>query len=219
MSLRHPVRHWSPSEQDFTVCVSVFCSDTTARSRNKETWNGDRNGNQNPQWSSQVSFQTAHLKRDLNFDHRGFRFSFRWQFRVSFSRERAVCTQDTLQRTATHCSTLQHTATHICSQIFSGAGCTHTRHTATHYNATQHTATHCNTLQHTATLICSQNFSGTGCRVPFRIGLDTDTTHTKVPPNRTLISVWVCFTQKLESLWIGLDTDIRVPHTHWSPSE
>jgi len=44
----------------------------------------------NPEWSSQVSLQRAHLKRNINFDHSEFRFEFRWQFRVSFSRERAV---------------------------------------------------------------------------------------------------------------------------------
>jgi len=41
-------------------------------------------------WSSHVSFWTAHLKRDMNFDHRGFRFAFRRVFRVSSSREWAV---------------------------------------------------------------------------------------------------------------------------------
>jgi len=33
-------------------------------------------------------FQRAHLKRDMNFDHRGFRPAFRRAYRVSSSRER-----------------------------------------------------------------------------------------------------------------------------------
>ena len=46
-----------------------------------KTQNGRRNTKQNRRWSSHVSFQKAHLKtkwtrskRDLNFDHWGFRF-------------------------------------------------------------------------------------------------------------------------------------------------
>ena len=52
--------------------------------------NGHRNTKQNPRWSSQVSFQTAHLKRDFNFHHWGFRFVFWKPFRVSSSRERSI---------------------------------------------------------------------------------------------------------------------------------
>ena len=37
----------------------------------------------------QTGLVRTHLKRDMNFDHRGFWFAFRWAFRVSFSRERA----------------------------------------------------------------------------------------------------------------------------------
>jgi len=45
-----------------------------ARSRRDETRNGHR-GFRYPFWcSSQVSFRRAHLKRDKNFDYRGFRF-------------------------------------------------------------------------------------------------------------------------------------------------
>jgi len=62
----------------------------TARSREDETRNGHRNANQNSRWSFQVSFRTAHLKRAMSFDYRGFRFAFRRAFRVSSSRERAV---------------------------------------------------------------------------------------------------------------------------------
>ena len=62
----------------------------TARSQEDETRNGHRNANRNPRWSSLVSFRRAHLKRDMNFDHRGFTFAFRRAFRVSSSRERAV---------------------------------------------------------------------------------------------------------------------------------
>jgi len=50
----------------------------------------------NPRWSSQVSFLMAHLKRDLNCDHRGFRFAFRRAFRVLSSRERAIAQYETL---------------------------------------------------------------------------------------------------------------------------
>jgi len=45
----------------------------TARSVEDETRNARRSAKRHPEWSSQVSFQTAHLKRDTNFDHRGFR--------------------------------------------------------------------------------------------------------------------------------------------------
>jgi len=48
-------------------------------------WMSDANGlwnaKQDYRWSSQVSFQTAHVKRDLNFDHRGSQFTFRRGFR------------------------------------------------------------------------------------------------------------------------------------------
>jgi len=67
---------------------NILC--ITASSQEVETRNGHRNIKQNPPWSSQVSFHTAHLKRDFNFHHRGFRFVFRWPFQVSSSQERAV---------------------------------------------------------------------------------------------------------------------------------
>ena len=71
---------------------------STARSREDETLtlNGHQNrafrfAKRSARESSQVSFQMAHLKRDLNFDHRGFRCAFRRAFRVSSSRgEQAV---------------------------------------------------------------------------------------------------------------------------------
>ena len=44
----------------------------------------------NPRWSSQVSFQMAHLKRDMNFDYRRCRLAFRRAFRVASFRDRAV---------------------------------------------------------------------------------------------------------------------------------
>jgi len=65
-------------------------SGCTARSRKNVNRNGHLNGHPNPRWSSQVSFQTAHLKRNLKFDHGGFRSPFWWQFQVSFLRYRAV---------------------------------------------------------------------------------------------------------------------------------
>jgi len=62
----------------------------TANSVEDETRNARRNAKQNPEWSSRVSFQTAYLKRDMNFDNRGFRLAFQRAFRVSSSTERAV---------------------------------------------------------------------------------------------------------------------------------
>ena len=69
--------------------------------------------NKNPRWSSQVSFQTAHLKRDMNLDHRGFRSAFQSHthtLRVSFSREMAVhCSVFSYQATR---ATIPHADTH-----------------------------------------------------------------------------------------------------------
>ena len=65
----------------------------TACSVEDETRNARRNTKRTPEWSSQVSFQTAHLKKDENFDHRGLCWAFRPAFRVSSSTERAaLCT-------------------------------------------------------------------------------------------------------------------------------
>ena len=52
----------------------------TARSQRDWTRSGRQNGTQNPLWASLVSFQMAHLKRELNFVHRGCRLSFRDHF-------------------------------------------------------------------------------------------------------------------------------------------
>ena len=51
-----------------------------------------RNTNRNPQCSWQLSFQTAHSTWNwyVNFVHSEFRSAFRWLFRVSSFRERAV---------------------------------------------------------------------------------------------------------------------------------
>jgi len=76
-------------DQDYDSCYDL-CDRVTACSREDETRNGQRNTKRNPRRSSQGSFHTAHLKRDLNFHHRGFRFVIRWPFRVSSSRKRAV---------------------------------------------------------------------------------------------------------------------------------
>jgi len=70
--------------------VTLLYVTLTARSREDETRNGHRNAKRNSRWLSQVSFRMAHLKRDLNFDHRGVWFAFRRAFRVWSSRERAV---------------------------------------------------------------------------------------------------------------------------------
>jgi len=81
------------SRVDYTVCGQSRVNGT-ARSREDETRNAPRNAKRNPRWSSQVSFQMSHLKRDLNFDHQGFGCAFRRAFRVSSSRERAVCSHE-----------------------------------------------------------------------------------------------------------------------------
>jgi len=65
----------------------------TARSREDETGNARRNANRNPRWSSQVSFQMARLKRDMNVDHRNARRNAnrnpRWSTFISLF-ERAI---------------------------------------------------------------------------------------------------------------------------------
>ena len=93
-----PQRSFSGSNRDFdftqredsVMGKSLFYETPTTRSLEDLTPNARRNAQRNPRWSSQVSFQAAHLKRDKNFDHRGFRFAIRRAFRVSSSRERAV---------------------------------------------------------------------------------------------------------------------------------
>jgi len=62
---------------------------STVRSRKHEVQNIHWNGNRNPARWSHVSFQTAHFKRNINFDHSRFHFEFRWPFRVSSLRNRA----------------------------------------------------------------------------------------------------------------------------------
>jgi len=109
---------------------SPLCTSSTARSRNDETRNGQRNANQNPEWWRDFSQQVkigkvkflgvsrykfklriwlnlnSSVFRDKNSNsnfgliwicswlkcphHSKFRFAFRWPFRVSYSRERAV---------------------------------------------------------------------------------------------------------------------------------
>ena len=59
----------------------------TARSREDKFRNGHCNAKQDYRWSPQVSFQTAHVKRDLNFDHRGSQFTFGRGFRGTFFSE------------------------------------------------------------------------------------------------------------------------------------
>ena len=55
--------------------------------------NVHRNTNQNPEFSSRISFQNAHLKRNIKFDHSIFCFELWWPFRVSSFRKRAVPTR------------------------------------------------------------------------------------------------------------------------------
>jgi len=70
-------------------------SHVTCRSRENETRNGHRNANRNPRWSKFRSlfkwslFKWA-IRKETCDDHRELRFAFRWPFRVSSSRERAV---------------------------------------------------------------------------------------------------------------------------------
>jgi len=77
------------------ICICIYSTHChvhtyTARYREDAIRDDHWNAKRHSRWSSQVSFQTAHLKRDLNFDHRGIRFAFRQAFGLSFSRERAV---------------------------------------------------------------------------------------------------------------------------------
>jgi len=85
ISLCHVIDYFDLASQSVRLLVT-----RTARSWTNEIRNGNRNTDRDPKCSSQVSFQTAHLKRNINFDHLGFRFEFRWPFRVSCFRERAV---------------------------------------------------------------------------------------------------------------------------------
>jgi len=63
--------------QVYVHCRAQFQHNITAHSREDETRNGHQNTNRNPRWASQVSFHTAHLKRDINFHLREFCFVFR----------------------------------------------------------------------------------------------------------------------------------------------
>jgi len=56
-----------------------------------QTRNGHRNGNENPRWSWQVSCQTAYLKREPNFDHRGFRLHFDEHFKSHLFKNGLIC--------------------------------------------------------------------------------------------------------------------------------
>jgi len=64
---------------EFGHCTDDRVCDT-ARSVEDETRNARWNAKRIPEWCSQVSFQKVHLKRDMNFDHRGFRLAFRRAF-------------------------------------------------------------------------------------------------------------------------------------------
>ena len=89
------------------MCVAVCCSVLQCVAvccQKDETRNGRQNANRNPRWSSQDSFRTDHLKKDLNFDIEGFGFHFDDHFESHLVGNR-------LQHTATHWNTLQHTAT------------------------------------------------------------------------------------------------------------
>ena len=74
----------------FGKVVRGFLQGYTARSRKDQTRNAHRGGKQNPEWSLLVSFRTARLDRDLNFDHSGFRFASMTILSLTML-ERAVC--------------------------------------------------------------------------------------------------------------------------------
>ena len=80
---------WSAKNLSFSgfLCFNRY---VTARSVEDEPRNARWNAKQTPEWSSQVSFQTAQLKRNMNFDHRGNRVAFQRAFRVSSSTDRAA---------------------------------------------------------------------------------------------------------------------------------
>jgi len=117
----------------------------TARVRKDETQHGHWNTNLNPEWSSQVSFQRAHLKRNLNVASTIFMC-----IPMSNNAPRHIATR--------HCNTLHHAAARYCNNTLqhTATHCNNTLHdsdvnsndqqcTATHWNKTlQHIATHCN---------------------------------------------------------------------------
>ena len=73
-----------------TSYARILYSVGTARSREDQTRNGYRNTKRNPRLSKLKSLFKWAVWKETCDDHRGFRFVFRWPFRVSSSRERAV---------------------------------------------------------------------------------------------------------------------------------
>jgi len=59
----------------------------TARSREDETRNARRNANRNPWWSKFILLFKRTVQKETLDDHQGFRFAFRWPFRVLSSRQ------------------------------------------------------------------------------------------------------------------------------------
>ena len=98
----------------------LYCH--TARCRADETWNGHRNSKQNPRWWKLMSLFKWAVSKETCDDHRGFRFVFRWQFRVLSSREQAVCVREKgrdWERTVEiYHPPLPHTHTHTQEQIW-----------------------------------------------------------------------------------------------------
>ena len=60
----------------FIFFISRLVEPGTARTWKDKTRSSRQNTNRNPRWSSQVSFQTAHLKRDLDLCIEDFDFHF-----------------------------------------------------------------------------------------------------------------------------------------------
>jgi len=93
----------------YHICISPY----TWYSPFLERWDSKWSSECKTQFSMVITalfFQTAHLKRDMNFDHRGFRSAFRRAFRISFSRELAVhCSVFLYQATR---ATMPHANTH-----------------------------------------------------------------------------------------------------------
>ena len=72
------------------ILKSQLCSRCTARSRENETRNARRNGNQNPRWSKFMSLFKWAVWKETWDDHQGFQIAFWWPWQLSSSRDWAV---------------------------------------------------------------------------------------------------------------------------------
>ena len=140
--------------------IARFQKDDHVGSLSLKTRHGLRNTNQNLEWwwqtcfkrlIWQILFQTAHLTRNLDLMHSGFRFEFQWPLWVLSSREWAATLRKTVR--APWCNTLQHTAVHcnILQDIGQIAGLSWILANTPHHMAKQCETRAHNTLQHTST--------------------------------------------------------------------